>query len=192
MPTTTSFDQLNRVITVFTEKASSPDLVTFLGEKLSAHIANAYYASGLKDRTGTLSKNIQYVSPPERSGSGWSVKVGKGVGNPKDAAPRGTIKAFLEWYRGKTSKSRGRGNGSWAFAWWYLSSKEKEVLQQQREAGRFGGETTYAVERSPYIWSHDMGNAKANIRGRGFINEGIASWRKNVNDYVREYMNLSR
>jgi len=176
-----------------------PALIEFLAQRLSLNIAAAYYDSGMRNVTGTLMNNLRYIGDPERSSNGWSIKIGKGFGTHRDSAPRGTIRAFLDWYRGQNSKpsnrmnSKGASRGaSWAFAWWYLSVKEKAALLEERKAGRFGGETTYTVERSPYIWSQNEGNAKAGIQARGFISDGIARWRKNTDEYIQQYLELSQ
>jgi hypothetical protein len=38
--------------------------------------------------------------------------------------------------------------GGSVFAWWNLTRQQKEALQEQREAGRFGGIPGHA----PYFW----------------------------------------
>lgn len=47
------------------------------------------------------------------------------------------------------------------FAWWYLSKKQKKALQEQRRAGKFGGETGIGAFRAPYFWLQEGSIAEA-------------------------------
>lgn len=56
-------------------------------------------------------------------------------------------------------------------AWWYLSRRQKEILQREREAGDYGGERAAAAGRAPYFWAQEHGEPRAAIRGK-HITEG--------------------
>ena len=76
------------------------------------------------------------------------------------------------------------------YAWFYLSRFQKELLQAQRRAGRFGGETSIGVGKAPYFWVQEgstpegrIGASKANVKPTFFVRDGIqrsegAIWRE--------------
>src|SRR3989304_3186288 len=64
------------------------------------------------------------------------------------------------------------------FAWWMLSRNQKEILQQQRFSGRFGG----VPGQSRYFWVQEgsdergaQGAAKAGIRPTKFVERQLVA-----------------
>ncbi len=74
------------------------------------------------------------------------------------------------------------------FAWWYLSKKQKRVLEEQRGAGRFGGETAKGVGKAPYFWPQERGEPKAAIRAQNVVAEAEEQWRPEADDIVRSFL----
>ena len=141
-------------------------------------------------RSRTLIRNLRVVGELKVEADGvYSIGIGEGAGSPDDKAPRGTIADFLEAYpQFKTKK----GIPS-RLAWWVLSGEAKATLQQEREAGRFGGETGVGAGRSPYLWVQDgttpgglAGAAKASIQPQEFLRTAMEAFSRHIPEYVRE------
>lgn len=75
-----------------------------------------------------------------------------------------------------------------AFAWWYLSKKQKQVLEEERKMGRFGGETAKGVGRAPYYWPQEHGEPRAGIKAQHVVQAAVLSWQGRVSSIVREFM----
>ena len=77
-------------------------------------------------------------------------------------------------------------------AWWGLSQKKKQSLQNERLAGRFGGQNAAAVGRAPYVWVQEgddpAGAAKAGIEPLHFMSEAAAEFDANFDRIVSEYL----
>lgn len=130
--------------------------------------------------SGTMRRHIA-SSVPEVRVEGFYL-VGRlpappGLGTPYEAAPRGTIREFL---RDFPQYRRREGGVPRNMAWIMLSREGKAELRRQRRAGRYGGETSYAVGRAPYFWvvaAHTLPGKtsaiKAGLSGRRGFMEGI-------------------
>ena len=77
-----------------------------------------------------------------------------------------------------------------AFAWWYLSKKQKQVLDEQRKAGRFGGETAKGAGLAPYFWAQEYGEPKAMILAQHVVTEAVEQWRPEANELVRSFIGV--
>jgi hypothetical protein len=75
-----------------------------------------------------------------------------------------------------------------AFAWWYLSKKQKQILEEQRQAGRFGGESAKGVGKAPYFWAQEYGEPKAMIEAQGVVTEAVEDWRMEANEIVASFI----
>ena len=92
------------------------------------------------------------------------------LGDPENDAPRGTIRDFLAWWRETEEKEEddetpSTGKTAFFHPWWSLSKQQKEALEEQREAGMFGGKPPMA----PYWWVQEEGNAGAMVVGQHYI-----------------------
>lgn len=150
------------------------------------------------DKTGTLRENITARFEAKRTGRGvWTSGVGDrdAIGGPDDRPPAHTISLFLKEIGGPifgfppgTQKVRNS-----RFAWAMLPEILKDRLQQERLAGRYGGETGVGAGRSPYLYPQDgseyLGGgasaAAANIRPTRFVEIAVQAWRGLVSQYVR-------
>lgn len=74
------------------------------------------------------------------------------------------------------------------FAWWYLSTKQKKVLEEQRQAGRFGGETAKGVGKAPYFWAQEHGEPKAMIPAQHAAAGAVEQWRPEADNIVRSFI----
>jgi len=74
------------------------------------------------------------------------------------------------------------------FAWWYLSAKQKRVLEEQRRAGKFGGETAKGVGLAPYYWPQEHGEPKAMIVAQHVVENAIEGWRARANAIVADFI----
>ena len=192
MPVTSTLGTLaNRLAAKF-DRIFNEELATHLGEELAESVVSEYFSSGMKSQTGNTVDALSYVGQPERTGLGFKIGVvgdGRRIGNPSEASPKGTIRDFLEWYNRQPDLPKFfiRGSVPSNFAWWMLSAVQKQILQRERESGRFGGETAVAAGRVPYMWGHEQGNAKASIYGRHFIERGLVKWRARVPTIIDEW-----
>lgn len=74
------------------------------------------------------------------------------------------------------------------FAWWYLSARQKRVLEEQRKAGKFGGETAKGVGLAPYYWAQEHGEEKATIVAQHVVEEAVEGWRAKANAIVADFV----
>lgn len=74
------------------------------------------------------------------------------------------------------------------FAWWYLSAKKKRVLEEQRQAGRFGGETAKGVGLAPYYWAQEHGEDEASIEAQHVVDKAVKGWRAEANAIVASFV----
>ena len=74
------------------------------------------------------------------------------------------------------------------FAWWYLSAKQKRVLEEQRKAGKFGGETAKGVGLAPYYWAQEHGEPKASIEAQHIVGDAVKGWRAQANAIVADFI----
>ena len=193
MPVTSTLGTLGERLRVrILGTIASPELAVMLGQSLSQDIVEEYFSSGMKGQTGNTVDVLSHVGTPEVTATGVEIGVVGPLsrsGLPSDSGPKGTIKAFLKWY----SEQEGlpqyfiRGGVPSQYAWWMLSSVQKQVLQRERLSGRFGGESAAGVGRVPYMWGHEQGNAGATIQARHFIEKGLARWRARVSGLIGEW-----
>lgn len=78
--------------------------------------------------------------------------------------------------------------GGSRYAWWLLSHKQKQKLEQEREAGRFGGETAKAADKAPYYWAQEHGEPKAAIGAKGYVRDAFNRWRGKTPGIVRAHL----
>ena len=147
----------------------------FMLRKLGATAAESLRQHAPTD-TLRLQKALTYVEGPMPTATGWELGVGdmSRLGDPNEAAPRGLIKQFLEWYyptrmwRRKMATWGTTWGGFYArppkkrrhqwksiHAWWYLTKKEKAALRTARMQGMFGGEDSAVAAR--YWWLQETG-----------------------------------
>ena len=74
------------------------------------------------------------------------------------------------------------------FAWWYLSTKQKRILKEQRKAGKFGGETAKGVGLAPYYWAQEHGEPKAMIKAQHIVGKAVEGWRVKANAIVADFV----
>lgn len=56
------------------------------------------------------------------------------------SAPRNTIAQFVAWYRKARKRGKARSpKRPWPYAWYYLTSQQKSMLEIQRRNRQFGG-----------------------------------------------------
>src|SRR3990167_2183001 len=135
MPVTSTLGSLaNRIAAKF-DRVFNEDLATHLGQELASDVVAEYFASGMKSQTGNTVDALSYVSQPERTATGLRIGVvgDKGrTGQPSDSGPKGTIRAFLDWY----SEQKGlpqffiSGGVPSQYAWVLLSAVQKQVLDR--------------------------------------------------------------
>ena len=70
-------------------------------------------------------------------------------------------------------------------AWWALPTSYKQLLQQRREEGEFGGGQAVGAGRAPYFWSQEFGNPAANITPQHFITGPTGSLARFHSEFVR-------
>ena len=58
-------------------------------------------------------------------------------------------------------------------AWWNLPPGLKRILQKERLAGRYGGESGVGAGKAPYFWAQERGKDSASITGQWFA---LESW----------------
>lgn len=170
-------------ITFRFNRLTNPELAHEIARKRGEAIVEAYYASGMRPQTGTTVRALGSVGEPRKTLTGWEVPVmDPAVGSPDESAPPGTIGDFLEWYSRQKHLPQFfiRGGVPSNMAWWLLTRTQKRVLQEQRLAGRFGGQTGAGAGRAPYVWPHEEGSPAAGIAGRGFIEAGTLAWEQEV------------
>lgn len=76
----------------------------------------------------------------------------------------------------------GRFDPSWA--WWYLSRRQKQVLQQQRERGAFGG----LPGRAPQWMIQEKGEPKAHVRQQRYILRSVLQLEREQGEIIRRYL----
>ena len=193
MPVTSTLGTLaNRLAAKF-DRVFNEELAVHLGQELATDVVAEDFASGMKSQTGNTVDALSYVGQPERTATGLKIGVvgdRQRIGSSSDSGPKGTIRAFLDWY----SEQKGlpqffiRGGVPTPYAWRMLSETQKKVLQQERLSGRFGGESAAGVGRVPYMWGHEQGNASAAItQARHFIEKGLSRWRSRVSGLISEW-----
>ena len=178
--------------------------------------------------TGLMIKNLTWQGRPKREGAfTWSQVVGswRRIGSSEDDAPRGTISAFLEAHpeykmghetkeerrdrRGQSKERKAAGIKSvfnpWMvdrsrYAWWLLSLEARRVLQEERLAGKFGGESGVGAGRSPYFYVQEGSDLfpgsresadKAGIKPKMFYTLSLEQWRERVKSFVEETIRLN-
>lgn len=150
-----------------------------LGEDMKALLQD-----NAPSQTGNLVGNLTATSGIKENTSGFRIGFGSRsrIGISNIGAPRGTIKQFLDDYpQFKRNWSLVR---SAARAWWALPAEGKELLQQERLAGNYGGIGAIGVGKSPYLYpqegsfsSWEASAGKANIRPTKFVNIAVNEWR---------------
>jgi len=141
--------------------------------------------------TGTLRRNIIEKTPVRETSKGFTAGLGpRGrVGFEDRGSPRGTIKAFLRDFPQFRKKQQGKGDWFPASdAWKELGPEGQRVLQQQREAGNYGGlDQGVGVGKSAYFFVQEgsfpdwrSSGLKASLSGTGFVKRSLDEWRELV------------
>ena len=86
-------------------------------------------------------------------------------------------------FRRQTGRAR-RFSGDPSWAWWYLSRRQKAVLQQQRELGRFGA----IPGRAPYWMVQERGEPKAHVRQQRYILRSILELEREQGEIMRRFL----
>ncbi len=88
------------------DRLDGPEVVQALGQMSSA-ILEQSTPVGRRGDAGNLQRTMSEMAGPERTGQGWWVGVGNLDGiYPLEAAPKDTIKNFLEMIRGRKVKAK--------------------------------------------------------------------------------------
>ncbi len=74
-----------------------------------------------------------------------------------------------------------------AYAWWNLTHKQKRILQEQRELGKFGGQNAAGAGRAPYFWAQEEGNTAANIHPHRHVEKAWVRFQSRVQAIMSEY-----
>jgi len=61
-------------------------------------------------------------------------------------------------------------------AWWGLPTSYKDLLQQKRQEGYFGGAEAAGAKRAPYFWGQEFGNPAADITAQNFIGDTLPNF----------------
>ena len=69
-------------------------------------------------------------------------------------------------------------------AWKKLSPQAKRLLQQMRQQGMFGG----VPGTAPYWYSQEVGNAKAEIKAKRYIQKAVERWRPGLGTRLRNWL----
>ncbi len=98
-----------------------------------------------------------------------------------------SIGRLLKWVESRRPAARPGARGGSVFAWWNLSRKQKQLLQQQRFAGRFGG----TPGQARYFWVQEgstergaRGAAKAGITPTHFVQNALDRTEDTVADII--------
>ncbi|MGQ9458897.1 MAG: hypothetical protein ACUVS5_11530 [Anaerolineae bacterium] len=145
-------------------------------------------------RGGTLRRALTGTYTYRRAGS---VRYGLGrisdLGPEREPAPRGTIAAFLRWWRNRMlriamqynakmekKERRKRSMGPWPLAWVFLTEEQKRALKDLRLEGNveMGGDP----QRRPRYWvQQEVGMTLVAIKGQRYI----ADAQQHIRDHVR-------
>lgn len=152
-------------------------------EKLAEDMQH-FLLEGAPVMTGTLARNLSSSTGIKETNKGFRVGFGprSKVGVSDRGAPRGTIAAFLRdhpEFRRNMAFVRSVG------AWQALPKEGKELLQQEREQGSYGGANQgVGVGKSAYLYpqegtfpSWNASAGKARISPTGFIAWSVDEWR---------------
>lgn len=71
-------------------------------------------------------------------------------------------------------------------AWKKLSPQAKKLLQQMRQSGMFGG----VPGTAPYWHSQEVGNAKAEIKAKHYIQQAVARWQVGRSIRIKKWLGL--
>ncbi len=156
-------------------KLESPELITTLGNLLAQRLSGAAPVS-----SGATQRALSVVGQPQKTETGWKIGVGSGrdTGQPEDASPHGTLRAFYDYLESTGVRVR-------RTAWSGLSRDNKLRLEQERRAGRFGGKgPTYAN----YLWVQNFGNPVARIGGTHFLERAVEDFREEAGEVIRQYL----
>jgi hypothetical protein len=190
MPVTSTLETLGERLQVRILGAIlDPELIKTLGHELSEDVLEEYFNSGMSSQTGRTVDALSYVGSPEISPASMSIGVIgplSETGLPSDKGPKGTIRAFLDWYSKQKDLPQFfiRGGVPSQYAWWMLSSFQKRMLQIKRLSGEFGGEDI----GPKYMWTHEKGSSGAAIPSRRFIERGLSRWRSRVHNIIDDWM----
>jgi hypothetical protein len=134
--------------------------------------------------TGNMATKLLRMGGPRRFGNEFSMWIGdkRALGNDS-RAPRNTIRDFLRDHP-EFRRKRKRGRFTARQAWWILPPKAKQLLQQERMAGKYGGAYQgYASNKAAYFYQQEgsdpewANSAKeAGISPTHFVANSIENW----------------
>ena len=167
------------------------DYIRDLGESLRGHI----YENAPVD-LGILRRNAATLTPIRETSDGFEIGVGdKARVGQATGAPRGTIASFLRDY--PQFRRRWSSIVSPRYAWWKLPKAAKELLQEGRLGGLYGGwEQGVGIGQSAYLYPQEgslpewsVSAQKAAINPTGFISASLNIWREaDVPRIIRRFM----
>ena len=114
-------------------------------------------------------------------GVGPEEKVGR-----QRMAPKGTIRQFLKDYpEFRTHKAQARYGLDPRYSWWNMPMAGRKKLQEEREAGNYGGKDAAGSDKVPYLFAQDQSHPawlaagqKAAIDGWKSVEKAMVQWRK--------------
>ena len=165
------------------DRLQGPEVVETLAKETSIIMAQNTPVGEYGMTRGILQRTMSEVGGPEATaGGGWWAGVGNLAGiYPLEAAPKGTIKAFLEGIR-RFRKRAARSHKHFfdaKQAWRFLSKKEKEGLQLAREQGRYGGSIPF---RPKYWFIQERGMPEVGIpTAQKFVEKTITAIKGRLN-----------
>ena len=132
---------------------------------------------------GILIRNAATLTPMRETAQGFEIGVGdKARVGQATSAPRGTIARFLRDY--PQFRRRWSSIADPRYAWWKLPMAAKELLQEGRLGGLYGGwEQGVGIGQSAYLYPQEgtltewgVSAQKANIDSTGFISISLQMW----------------
>lgn len=143
---------------------------------MAQKLADALKSEAPND-TGTLAEALSEMSPVRKTAEGRSIGLGplSRLGDPSQATPN-TLRSFFDDHP-QFKPSR----------WRWMSRAAKDLLQESREQGFYGGPAYAAGAPARYYYVHEGGEAawetsaaKADIMPTRFTFYEIQYWRESV------------
>lgn len=72
------------------------------------------------------------------------------------------------------------------WAWWNLPAGLKAILQRERLAGRYGGESAVGIGHAPYFWAQEYGEPAAEIKAQHFARDSWAAFENDKANIFRQ------
>lgn len=138
-----------------------------------------------RNAPGRQLPNVLGNSVQEFAPNRWGVGSYDDLGSaPEDEAPKGTIREFLRDY---PEYKAAKGVPYWHSPWWYLPAEGKRKLFQEREMGKYGGETG----KAPYWHVIDTGyGRRAYVKPTHYVNRSTHEIEVLIRQRIRDFMGL--